>query len=358
MSNHGTYNQLASQTGILRGLNSSISTLNTHNDEVESKLTTIANNQTNGSLVSTIKGSDGSTIHGDGSGNVKANVINAVHINPANSLNGDHANQTGHSVTSMLRAREDIADHTSGKFLKCSNAGVLSVNDSQIAPLQTTLTEAETHLSAIDTNLVNAEAHLGLIDSNMGQAELHLSALDTNFSARIPTTIGPKDEALSFTICRNNTTGAFDTHARTNITDRATSVALLANSLGELVVDIAPTKYENVTLGNPSNILALTGGDTIDMNGFRNIFISCVINATTGGTCNPIFLLGSNDNSTFVITADNFQPTEARTSGTYEAGVVFGGLGYRYLKLASNNGIFSPSVSSVVVKTNRFNGTI
>ena len=355
MSNHGTYNQLASQTGILRGLNSSISTLNTHNDQVETKLqdvadkigvdtsdsplsltallrnqkdlidnklgqisgfldkdsgaqfhnaqihtkldtanshkadhtthlTDIKTNQTNGNHVVKLKGSDSSDIHGDGSGNLKVNVINSMNINPANSNNGDHAGFNNQSVSTMLRARSNIADNTTGTFLNCNTSG---------------------HLNTQVVNSVNTEIH-----------------------------------------------------GHTDISDTNSSVRLLANSLGELVVDIAPTKYENVTLGNPSNILALTGGDTIDMNGFRNIFISCVINATTGGTCNPIFLLGSNDNSTFVITADNFQPTEARSSGVYEAGAVFGGLGFRYLKLASNNGIFSPSVSSVVVKTNRFNGTI
>ncbi len=65
-------------------------------------------------------------------------------------------------------------------------------------------------------------------------AELHLSALDTNIAARLPTTIGPKDEALSLTIARNNTVGAFDTFARTTISDKATSTALLCTSEGRL----------------------------------------------------------------------------------------------------------------------------
>jgi len=355
--NHSS-NTIALDThNTLKTLNTNIQTLNTHNDGVEAGLTTISTNQTNGNHIVKVKGSDGSTLHGDGNGNIKCNVINSININPANSSNADHVNHSGHALAVGLRAREDIADHTSGKFLKCDSNGILSVNDSQISPLQTTLTEAELHLSSMDTNITTTRDNIASMKIFNQDAELHLSALDTNFSNRIPTTIGPKDEALSFTIARNNTVGAFDNHARTNITDRATSKALLCNSLGQLVITDAPTTYENVALTNPNNILGLSGGDSIDMNGFRNIFISCVINATTGGSCNSIFLLGSNDNSTFVITSDSFQPTEARTNGTYEAGAVYGNLGYRYLKLGSNNSTFLASVSSVVVKTNRFNGS-
>ena len=133
----------------------------------------------------------------------------------------------------------DIKVDNIGKVIVDSPAGSdINTRLDNIVNNTSSISDAEVHLSAIDTNIVNAEAHLGLIDSNMGQAELHLSALDTNFSNRIPTTIGPKDESLSFTICRNNTTGAFDTHARTDITDRATSKALLCNSAGRLQVDV------------------------------------------------------------------------------------------------------------------------
>ena len=64
-----------------------------------------------------IKGTDGSSINGDGSGNIKANIINSININPANSSNGEHANHSGHSVSVMPRCRTDIADHTTGVFL-------------------------------------------------------------------------------------------------------------------------------------------------------------------------------------------------------------------------------------------------
>jgi hypothetical protein len=144
----------------------------------------------------------------------------------------------------------DIRVDDIGKVIIDSPAGSdINTRLDNIVSNTSSISDAEVHLSAIDTNIVNAEAHLGLIDSNMGQAELHLSALDTNISNRLPTTIGPKDESLSLTIARNNTTGAFDTFARTNITDRATSKALLCNSDGELNVINATNKSNSSEVG-------------------------------------------------------------------------------------------------------------
>ena len=159
----------------------------------------------------------------------------------------------------------DIKVDNIGKVIVDSPAGSdISTRLDNIVNNTSTISDAEVHLSAIDTNIVNAEAHLGLIDSNMGQAELHLSALDTNFSNRIPTTIGPKDESLSFTICRNNTTGAFDTHARTDITNRATSKALLCDAAGHLQVDVVsstPTAaYSSETSYISSQSVSGSGG--------------------------------------------------------------------------------------------------
>ena len=85
-------------------------------------------------------------------------------------------------------------------------------------------------------------------------AELHLSALDTNIAARLPTTIGPKDESLSLTIARNNTTGAFDSFARTDITDRATSKALLCNSLGHLSVSQKKTYSSETSIVSSQSV--------------------------------------------------------------------------------------------------------
>jgi hypothetical protein len=103
------------------------------------------------------------------------------------------------------------------------------------------INDAELHLSAIDTNIVNMGNNIATMKIFNQDAELHLSALDTNISARLPTTIGPKDEALSLTIARNNTVGAFDSFARTDITDRATSKALLCDSGGRQKVSMGIT---------------------------------------------------------------------------------------------------------------------
>ena len=170
---------------------------------------------------------------------------NAAHPSKANAVGGRYY------VDNTFR---DIRVDDIGKVIVDSPAGSdINTRLDNITNNTSAISDAEVHLSAIDTNIVNAEAHLGLIDSNMAQAELHLSALDTNISNRLPTTIGPKDESLSLTIARNNTTGGFDNHCRTNITDRATSKALLCDSDGKQIVKTSTNR------SNGSEVVYVSG---------------------------------------------------------------------------------------------------
>ena len=238
-----------------------------------------------------IAGSDGSTIVGDGSGNVKANVINAVHINPSNALNGDHANQTGHSVVSMLRGRTDIADHTTGKFIQVNSSGQLNTNV---------------------VNSVNVELH-----------------------------------------------------GHTDIADTNTSVRLKGDSLGSLIVEEAPPIYASpTTLGNTnrldnSNSSGLS--DTIDMNGFRNLGFSVKYTADSGqdfsSALKHIYIFASFDNSEFFNTGSSLQLAEhniSGASGTYRGFGFVSNFSARYLKLGGNVG--GTNFSACEVKFVRTNG--
>ena len=128
-------------------IHTKLDTANSHKADHTTHLTDIKTNQTNGNHIVKLKGSDGSTIHGDGSGNIKANIINSININPANSNNGDHASFNNQSVSTMLRARTNITDNTTGKFLQCNTSGQLNTN-----VVNSVNTEIHAHTDIADTN--------------------------------------------------------------------------------------------------------------------------------------------------------------------------------------------------------------
>tara|TARA_R100000654_G_scaffold59462_1_gene86189 strand:- start:852 stop:1742 length:891 start_codon:yes stop_codon:yes gene_type:complete len=242
---------------------------------------------------------------------------------------------------------------------------IQTINDTKLSGIQGTLTDAEVHLSAMDTNITITRDNIAAMKIFNQDAELHLSALDTNFSSRIPTTIGPKDEALSFTICRNNTTGAFDNFCRTDITDRGTSKALKCNDLGSQIVEEAPTIYASpTTLGNTNRLdnSASSGlSDTIDMNGFRNCSFSVKYTADSGQDFSSplkyIYVFASFDNSEFFNTGSSVELAEhniSGSSGTYRGFGFISNVGARYLKLGGNVG--GTNFSACEVKFAQSNG--
>ena len=249
-----------------------------------------------------------------------------------------------------------------------NNSALVSIRDVNLPQIHNDLVGVSGFTSGSNTALVNIR------DINLPQIHNDLVRIETNQTdgTQLAKVMGSQDGTTTGTqkqIAVNssgqlnvNVVNSVNTeiHGHTDISDTNTSVRLLANALGHLVISEAPTTYENVSLGTPTTALSLSGSDTIDLNGFRNIFVAIRITATTGGSCNDVHLLASNDNSNFVITGDKLSPTEARTSGVFEAGGVFLNLGYRYLKLGSNNGVsggnFVTSVSAMTIHTNRFNG--
>jgi len=331
MSNH-TFNQLTSQTSLLSSINKSLEAIET---DIETANTHHSNNTQNLTDLETLVGTS----------NTKLNNIQTITDTKLsaiqNFLDKDHAQfHLKHHPDDhhLMIAGNTSADGSGTKnHAHVDGNGVLKVSQVSSQNIDPANTSNADHASHSKSFAVGIRGRSNITDETTGKF------LQCNTSGQLN--------------CNVVNSVNVEVHGHTDISDTNSSVRLLGNASGHLIVSDAPTTYENVTLSNPNNILALTGGDSIDMNGFRNIFISCVISATTGGTCNSIFLLGSNDNSTFVITSDSFQPTEARSNGTYESGAVFGNLGYRYLKLASNNSSFVASVSSVVIKTNRFNGS-
>jgi len=198
------------------------------------------------------------------------------------------------TIDTTLQGQDDLLDDVIAELVSVKN---------NTAPIN----DAEVHLSAIDTNIVSIGTNIASMKIFNQDAELHLSALDTNIANRLPTTIGPKDESLSLTIARNNTTGAFDTHARTNITDRATSKALLCNSDGELNVKNSTNRSYGSEVSYVSGQSISGSGDhtgsaiTLDAN-VKALYVE----HNFSHTGIKYEILGSIDNSTFLSTGLEF----------------------------------------------------
>ena len=341
MSNHGTYNQLANQTGILRGLQNSVSTLNNHNDQVETKLqdvadkigvdssdsplslTALTRNQKDiidnklGQLIAFLDkdnsqfhlkhhpddhhlmiagntSADGSGTknhaHVDGNGILKVNQVSSQNVQPSNIANSDHASHTS-SLAVGIRARTNITDETTGKFLQCNTSGQLNCNV---------------------VNSVNVE-----------------------------------------------------THGHSDIADTNTSVRNKTNTVGSQIIEEAPPIYSSpTTLGNTnrldnSNSSGLS--DTIDMENHRSLAFSVKYTADSGQDFSSatkfIYVFASFDNSEFFNTGSSLQLAEHQisgASGTYRGFGFISNLGARYIKLGGNVG--GTNFSACEVKFNRFNG--
>jgi hypothetical protein len=96
-------------------------------------LTDIKNGQTSGTQQAKMMGSeDGSTsgtqrqLHVNSSGQIQIDGASVISVAPSNSFNSDNASHLN-SFAVGLRARTDITDHSSGKFLLADSTGRLAV---------------------------------------------------------------------------------------------------------------------------------------------------------------------------------------------------------------------------------------
>ena len=233
----------------------------------------------------------GNTI-GENASAINANIITSN--SKLDTINTSVQELVGHNdgVETALIALDTAQDLTNSKLDDVIN-NTSSINDSEL------------HLSAIDTNTVLIRDNIAAMKIFNQDAELHLSALDTNIANRLPSTIGAKDEALSLSISRNNTTGAFDNHARTDITDRATSKALLCDSGGRQKISMGITNDAVVNYISSQSVGAgstHTGSSIAIDAGVRNII--AVHDFTAADLTYEIE--ASLDNSTFVDTQLSF----------------------------------------------------
>ena len=325
----------------LTNLNTSISTLNNHNDQVETKLQDVADkigvdsSDSPLSLTSLVRvqkdlidnklsqissfldkdnsqfhlkhhpedhhlmiagntSADGSGTknhaHVDGNGILKVNQVSSQNVQPSNTADADHASHS-QSLAVGLRCRTDINDNSTGKFLQCNTSGQLNCNV---------------------VNSVNTEIH-----------------------------------------------------GHTDISDTNTSVRIKADSLGSMIVEEAPPIYASATtLGNTnrldnSNSSGLS--DSIDMEGFRSISFTIKYTADSGQDFSSplkfIYVFGSFDNSEFFNTGSSLQLAEhniSGSSGTYRAFGFVSNFGARYLRLGGN--VAGTNFSACEVKFVRFNG--
>jgi hypothetical protein len=120
---------------------------NVKDTTVHTKLDTINTTQTDGTNAVKCMGINDSAanqqIKTDNSGNVSAFLVSDVVMKPSNITNGDHGSFSGSSVASMMRARTNISDSTTGVFLKGNSLGSLIVDEAPpIYPTQTSLGNA------------------------------------------------------------------------------------------------------------------------------------------------------------------------------------------------------------------------
>jgi len=103
-------------------------------------------------------------------------------------------------------------------------------------------------LLATEATLTEIEGAVETIEGCVGSNKLNVNissgnitgfATDSNLvamSAKLPATLGQKANASSMSVCRTNTTGAYDLSGRTTIGTASTSTKLLCNTAGNLVV--------------------------------------------------------------------------------------------------------------------------
>ncbi len=115
-------------------LNNIETTLNTHSGYIDN----IESNQTDGSQVCKIMGSEDATttgtqhqIHLDGSGNVHTSVVNTINVAPANSVNSKITDDPANSVAVGIKGRETISDSSTEKFIQCDSGGKLIISNTQ-----------------------------------------------------------------------------------------------------------------------------------------------------------------------------------------------------------------------------------
>jgi hypothetical protein len=117
-------------------LNNIESTLSAHSGYIDN----IESNQTDGSQVCKIMGSEDATtsgtqhqLHLDGNGNVQSTIVNTVNVAPANTVNSGITDDPANSYAVGLKGRETITDSSTEKFLQCNGQGRLLVDVVELA---------------------------------------------------------------------------------------------------------------------------------------------------------------------------------------------------------------------------------
>ena len=252
------------------------------------KLDTLNTSLTGGTQVAKIQGSDGSTIHGDGSGNVKANVINAVHINPSNASNADHVNYSSHALAVGLRGRTNVSDHTTGEFLLCDAQGHLQVDivsggvggDASSAN-QTTmighLSEIEGAVETIEGCVSGSEVQVDIVSSALPTGGA-TSALQTTGNSSLAT-IASDTSSLDGKVTACNT-GAVTISASALPTGGATSALQTTGNSSLSSIDGKVTACDTGAVVVSSSALP-TGGATSALQTSGNLSLTTIASDTT-----------------------------------------------------------------------------
>lgn len=202
----------------------------------------------------------------DNSGNVSAFLVSDAVIKPSNITNGDHASFNASSVATMLRARTNITDNTSGKFLLC---------------------DANGHLQCDISNQPNFK----LEDLSSSLNAQHASGTSRSIA------VGLK--------------------AKSNISDPTTSTFLKCSTLGELVNNNS-TKNQDIT---HASVAVSVGAGGVDGEVTLNDTDNYVRYMVDGGASSflALYVEGSQDNSNFVVLG---QVQPVNVSSTYSGSLL------------------------------------
>ena len=272
----------------------------------------------------------------------------------SSTINADHAN-VSRSIAVGLRARQTIADETTGTFLKCDSSGFLEVNDNNLTVIAPTLNLADT----TQTQRVNIALHDSgnsttrtakcdsngflevndnsktVIAPNLNTADdtqlqrvytvLHddtnnlmkSAKCDTNAnllvaSSQLPTTLGQKANANCLATCRSSTAGAYDLSARTTIGTASTSTKLLCNSGGVLEVNPFSRTGDTTNASVAVSIAANSTNGTLSL-GDSTEYVRYMIDFGASSALN-FWIEGSQDNSNWVPLVEIFSN---EVSGNY-----------------------------------------
>ena len=250
-------------------------------------LTNIMNGNTNVDGVS----GDTHAIHVDSNGNIRVSTVSTVNTAPANNVNSGITDDPANSFAVGLRARENVFDASTEKFLQCDSNGNL-----QVDIVNTANVKFEDISSSLNSGTADNPAN-SLAVGLRGRTNIGSQATETfvkvNSSGQIENPVKEKEQVDIFSVGTSVAAGA---------TETSNSLELKGSGKAHIFIKTGSTLQsgsfqlsgDGTNFYNPSSggILSQVGTPTADMlvaeveTGAK--FIKVFYNNTGGGGANVI----------------------------------------------------------------------